>query len=228
MVFTMTLLCQEVEEMKKKSTQNTLPEKNISTEASVDPIDEDLRINDPPMQFPKIDAINKVVRRIEQVIMITSISMLAIVLFAQVILRYFFQSGFSWAEEVGTCFNFFLSYIGASYAARQSKHIKMTMISERMSLKGRKKMAFFTDTIAFGGFALITAFCARFGWGVYQSGRIWESLHIGKWVLWLPIVVGLGATALQFLVILIKNTKDKNHLWTGSERRLEDPPLTLY
>jgi|GEM_PF-1806727 len=194
---------------------------DIATEIIAQKLDE-------PMRFPKLDRLNMILRRFEQFIMLTGIAIMALLLMSQAVTRYGFNFSFHWSEEVGTFFVILTGYIGASYAARQGKHIRMNILSEKLKFKSAKMLTFCTDVVAIIGFGMIAVYTAIYGYDVFESGRMWQSLAVGKWLLWVPVVVGMAATCVQYMITFYKNVRDKDHLWTGSERRLGDPSRLLY
>ncbi|QCJ44731.1 TRAP transporter small permease [Bacillus sp. S3] len=65
----------------------------------------------------------------------------------QVILRFFFQSGFSWAEEVSRFLFVWLMYFSISYLTRNHGHIKISFLVDLLNEKMKKVMMIIVDLI---------------------------------------------------------------------------------
>ena len=52
-------------------------------------------------------------------------SLMTVLIFAQVIMRYVFHSSLSWSEELSRYVFIWLIYIGVSYGSKQMKHLKI-------------------------------------------------------------------------------------------------------
>lgn len=65
----------------------------------------------------------------------------------QVILRFIFGSGISWAEEIARFIFVWLMYFGISYATRQHRHIGMNFITRLFSEKIQKVIYIITDLL---------------------------------------------------------------------------------
>lgn len=72
----------------------------------------------------------------------------------QVILRFVFNSGFSWAEELARFLFVWLMYFSISYATRNNGHINITFLVDKFNEKTKKIIKIFVD-ILFLGFAVV-------------------------------------------------------------------------
>ena len=66
--------------------------------------------------------------------MITASIIMVVVMFAQVILRYVFKTGFPWTEELSRFTMIYLVFIGSIVLAHENSHISVTILDE--TLKG--------------------------------------------------------------------------------------------
>lgn len=67
-----------------------------------------------------------------------ALSLMAIFVFGNVILRYFFNSGLTWAEEVSRFLFIWLIFLGAILALRDNEHLGVDTLVRKLSLKGKK------------------------------------------------------------------------------------------
>lgn len=66
------------------------------------------------------------------------LSCMALFVFANVILRYFFDSGLTWAEEASRYCFIWLIFLGAVVAARENVHLGVDTLVNKLSLKNRR------------------------------------------------------------------------------------------
>ena len=69
--------------------------------------------------------------------LVTALTLLVVICFAQVVARYVFGVSFSWAEEVSICLMIWATWAGASIAMKQGKHLRVLIVVEKMSEKTR-------------------------------------------------------------------------------------------
>jgi TRAP-type C4-dicarboxylate transport system permease small subunit len=68
------------------------------------------------------------------------LSMMAIFVFGNVVLRYFFNSGLTWAEEASRYLFIWLIFLGAIVAFQENAHLGVDTLVNKLSVKNRKKL----------------------------------------------------------------------------------------
>lgn len=68
------------------------------------------------------------------------LSCMTIFVFANVILRYFFNSGLTWAEEASRYLFIWLIFLGAIVAYRENVHLGVDTLVQKLSITGRKRL----------------------------------------------------------------------------------------
>lgn len=74
---------------------------------------------------------------------------MTILVAGQVVLRFGFRQGFSWAEEFARYMFVWLVYLCVSYATRKNRHIKLSVVSGLFPEKGQKIFAIISDLLFF-------------------------------------------------------------------------------
>jgi TRAP-type C4-dicarboxylate transport system permease small subunit len=69
--------------------------------------------------------------------LVTALTLLVVICFAQVVARYVFGVSFSWAEEVSICLMIWATWAGASIAMKRGNHLRVLIGVEKMSEKTR-------------------------------------------------------------------------------------------
>ena len=85
--------------------------------------------------------------RFEEVIGVTLLGILVTLIFINVVMRVFLNSGFSGQEEISRIFYVLVVYIGASYGIRTNDHIRVNVIVEILPPKAQKVLGILTDLI---------------------------------------------------------------------------------
>ena len=154
-------------------------------------------------------AVNAAAERFERFVVSFSIILMAVVAIANVIGRNLFQHSFSWAEEVTQFSIVWVTFIGASYAARKGAHIRMTAVFDVLGPRGRKALML----VISAGTAALMFYLAWFG-GVYTMKLVETDRHtlglqfpLYLVILWVP--VGFIMTGLQYAATFIRNLKEK-------------------
>jgi len=93
-------------------------------------------------------------RNFEPILMAVIFYAMTTLVTVQVVLRFVFNSGFSWAEELARFLFVWLMYFSISYATRNNGHINITFLVDKFNEKTRKIIRIFVD-ILFIGFAIL-------------------------------------------------------------------------
>lgn len=89
--------------------------------------------------------------------LVLSLIITVIVIFVQVIARYVFNSSLSWSEEFSRYLFIWQTWLGASVALRDDKHIRLEMFDKKFGPNGKNIMMIISDIIwlAFDIFLII-------------------------------------------------------------------------
>lgn len=135
----------------------------------------------------------------------------ALILFINVVLRYFFARGLVWAEEAVRYIIIWMVFVGGSAAARQANHINVDVLLNLLPPEARRR-----------GFALVNLMAALFSLGLaawgYQlamviraSGQITPGMQMPMWLAYLAVPAGAALMSLRFLQVACDR-------WQGGER----------
>lgn len=83
------------------------------------------------------------------------LSLMAIFVFGNVILRYFFNSGLTWAEEASRYLFIWLIFLGAIVAFRENAHLGVDTLVQKLSVKGRKVLFIINNLLILGTMLLV-------------------------------------------------------------------------
>jgi TRAP-type transport system small permease protein len=88
--------------------------------------------------------------------------------FAQVVFRYFLGDPLVWSDELARYLFIWCSLLGWVIAARKRSHLSVSIMADRLGLKGRALLALAGATAALAFAALLVYY------GVYIAARNWD------------------------------------------------------
>ena len=119
---------------------------------------------------------------------------------AEVVLRFIFDSPTSWSHEVSTFAICWVGFLAAGHILRLSRHLEVDVLTSRISKKSRRLLGTITDATA-------CAFCI---YACYVGVKFVDIAFLMKatsaseidtplWIPYLAIPIGFGIFALEFL-----------------------------
>lgn len=153
--------------------------------------------------------VNSLVERFEKFMISWSIIVMAVVAIANVVGRNLFSYSFTWAEEVTQFAIVWVTFIGASYAARMGVHIRMTAVFDILA-PGLKKMLMIVITFSTAGLMFFLAWYGyQYALNLYTIKRHTLGLQIPLyWIMmWVPL--GFALTGIQYLQTGVLNVMKK-------------------
>jgi C4-dicarboxylate transporter DctQ subunit len=144
--------------------------------------------------------LDTVIYQIERVLLVSALIVMALVVFIQVVLR-FFEGGFPWAEELARYLMIWAGFLGASIATRQRRHLKIDILPRFLPDKGKAKAAVMRlASVISAGFCF---FLVKVGYDFvsnsFKFGRASSSLGIPIWLVQLSIPLTMFIIACRFL-----------------------------
>jgi len=97
----------------------------------------------------KINRAIYVYDHMEEIILVAMLTMIVVVAFLQVIMRYVFNNSLSWAEEFGRFFFVWLTWIGISIGAKRGQHIRIEFLVNKMPFRVAQVMNLISDLMVF-------------------------------------------------------------------------------
>ncbi|MCA2014332.1 TRAP transporter small permease [Cereibacter sphaeroides] len=86
-------------------------------------------------------------RFFEPTIIVTSLALVIILLFADVVARFAFQTSVPWAGEVARFAFVYMIYFGISYAIREKRHLRVTILVDALPAALRRWTMAFAEAV---------------------------------------------------------------------------------
>ncbi len=131
--------------------------------------------------------------RLEDWLIVSVMATLALITFANVLVRYFTNSSFAWTEEISVFLMIVLALVGGSAAVVRNQHIRIEYFAEGGSALRSQRMAMLgaaTVALLFGVLAVLSV---RLVWDDYRFEETSPGIGVPQWwySIWLPIFSAL-------------------------------------
>lgn len=129
--------------------------------------------------------------------------LLALITFANVLVRYFTNTSFAWTEEFSVFLMIVLALVGGSAAVARDRHIRIEYFAESGSMDRRRGLARFGALMVALLFAVLTVTSVRMVWDDFRYGETSPGIGVPQWwySIWLPVIAfGITLRALGLFV----------------------------
>lgn len=144
--------------------------------------------------------------KVLEVAMVLSLAAMSIMVFGNVVLRHFFNSGVNIAEELSRFMFIWLTFLGAIVAMREGGHLGVDILTRRLS--GARLFA-----AVLLGQLLVLLCCVVLFWGLWQQ----RELHVANTglVTGIPLIVVYGVAYLCAVSIGLLSLRNIAGLLSG-------------
>lgn len=151
-------------------------------------------------------------RYFERILMTGALLVMAVVLFAQVIMRYFLRSPFVWSEELARYILVWTAIIGVSLAVRERRHISVDFLPVVLGDRSLKVFSLLSH-IGVLAFSIIIIFASvPLIQRLQMIGQTSPALGIPMWMIYAAMPVGFALTAIRTLQALWWDLRGKPEL----------------
>ena len=149
----------------------------------------------------------KFIEKFEKFVACASVSVMAILVFVNVIARFIFNSPLAVADEM-SCYLFVLmSFMGTAIAARRKAHLGLTIVTDKLSPSASRKVQVLMYLIAAVFCLLIVIFGIEMVMSQYALGQETATMQWPEWIYGLFVPAGAAFALLAFLSVAVKTAK---------------------
>ncbi|MDD0813099.1 TRAP transporter small permease [Curvibacter sp. HBC28] len=143
-----------------------------------------------PAASAEADEPTRVPLAIEDWLTVLIMAALALITFANVLVRYFTSSSFAWTEEFSVFLMIVLALVAGSGAVARDRHIRIEYFSDSGSMARRRGLACFGALMVALLFGLIAVLSVRVVWDDYRFGETSPGIGVPQWwySMWMPII----------------------------------------
>lgn len=160
---------------------------------------------------------NRIILRIEEVIIASAIIIMALTLIANVLGRMFFGKGVYAAEEIGQYCIYAVTFYGLSYAVTKGQHIHMLGFFDIFPEKIKKADAVLIALVTGVTMGVLTYISFAYVGSLKMIGKVSVNLHVPTFAVVMFLSFGLLFATIQYALILIKNLTEKE-VYLGLEK----------
>lgn len=129
---------------------------------------------------------------------------MGLMLFYEVVARYFFRSPTIWAQEMSVYLFMWTMLAGAAYTLQMGKHVRIDLVVERLSIRTQHILEMITSVAGM-------VFCAIITWQAYEMIAVSIGydkvtatlLRIPMWIPQSALLLGFALLTFQFAVIIV-------------------------
>ena len=144
----------------------------------------------------------KILDRLEEWIISLMLLAMTGLTFLQVVMRYVFNSGMTWALELTTVFFAVMIFVGVSYGVRVGSHIGVDALVKLMSPGKRKAVSILAVVLCLVYVGFILTGSMQYVLKMKDVGIELEDMPIERWQVLAVMPLGMVLTGYRFLQIL--------------------------
>jgi len=141
--------------------------------------------------------------KIEDWLTVAVMAALALITFANVLVRYFTDQSFAWTEEISVFLMIVLALVAGSAAVARNRHIRIEAFAEAGSERRRRALARFGALMVALLFAIMAVLSARVVWDHVQWEETSPAIGVPQWwySVWLPLLsVAIAGRAIGLFI----------------------------
>ena len=138
-------------------------------------------VQDPPVKVPL---------KLEDWVSVLVLAALALITFANVLVRYLTDSSFAWTEEISVFLLIVLTMTAGTTAFVRNQHIRVEAFADNGPARRRRLLAVVGTTLVLLFFMLLTILSGRMVYDEYTWGDTSPAIGIPNWwyTVWMPVL----------------------------------------
>ncbi|WP_456447906.1 TRAP transporter small permease [Thiolapillus sp.] len=138
---------------------------------------------------------------LEKAIITLGLGAATLLLFANVVARYVFHSGFTWVLELVQYLFAWVVLVGAAHGFRVGSHLGIDILVEKFSPAMQRRIALLAVALCLLFVGLVFWYSIQYTLRIHAWGDLTLDLQIPQWIPYLAIPVGLGLMFLHLLQV---------------------------
>ena len=163
-----------------------------------------------------IKRIDKALTAFENAVLVAGLFTCTIILFVNVVLRYFFASGITWAEEYAKYAIMWVTFAGCGAAVRENSHMSITAL---LDVQKNKKVIYWIRLIINVICVVFSLFIAVYGYRIVElvtrTKQKSPAMQIPMAVVYVSVLIGGILMTIRFCQSMARLIKERHQ--TGEE-----------
>jgi TRAP-type C4-dicarboxylate transport system permease small subunit len=146
---------------------------------------------------------------LEDVFAAACMAVLALITFANVVLRYLTDESIAWTEEISIALMVLMTLAAAAAAVARERHIRIDYFLERGPAHRRRLLALIATGAVIAFFVLLTVLSVRMVWDEFRFDETSPGIGVPKWwyTVWVPLLS--LAIALRAAGLFVRRWKER-------------------
>ena len=145
--------------------------------------------------------LDRIIVKFEEVLITTGLAAATLLLFANVVARYLFDTGFTWVLEAVQYLFAWVVLIGTAYGVKSGAHLGIDILVEKFSVPNQRRIALLGLGLCLIFVTWVFYLSILYTQKIYQWGDLTLDLQIPQWIPYLAIPVGLGLMIFHFIQV---------------------------
>jgi TRAP-type C4-dicarboxylate transport system permease small subunit len=160
-----------------------------------------------PPDPAQADEATRIPLKIEDWLTVIVMALLALITFANVVVRYLTNQSFAWTEEFSIFLMIVLALVAGSASVARNRQIRIEFFADSGSEKRQRVLACFGALMVFLLFALIAVLSSRMVYDDIRFGEASPGIGVPQWwyTVWLPVLS--VAIALRALGLALRRAR---------------------
>ena len=143
-----------------------------------------------PPELSSPTAQPRVSLKIEEFLAALALGLVALITFANVLIRYFSDLSFAFTEEVSVCLMVIMTFLGASVAVVRNHHMRISFLADRLPALWQRRASIFSLLMIHVMFLILAVSGALFAYDDFRFEVTSPALGLPQWIytLWLPLL----------------------------------------
>ena len=146
--------------------------------------------------------------KIEKLVACVCVSIMAVLVFVNVIARYVFGNSLAVSDEMSTYLFVLMSFMGMAVAARRKAHLGLSIVTDHVSPRARLIISMVMYAISALFCLLIVIFGIQMVISQYQMGQETATMQWPEWIYGSFVPVGAAFAMMAFLQTMVQMYKE--------------------
>jgi C4-dicarboxylate transporter DctQ subunit len=142
-----------------------------------------------------------IIDRIEEILISILLGAATLLVFAQVVARYVFNKGITWAPELVQHFFLWTVMIGASYGFKHGVHLGVDVLMKKLPEAQRRIMALIAVVISLGFTSYLAYLSFFYVHDAYRMELMTVDLEIPQWIPHLALPIGFTMISIRLVEV---------------------------
>ncbi|MDO4481512.1 MAG: TRAP transporter small permease [Bacillota bacterium] len=137
--------------------------------------------------------------KLEEVFLVILMALAVIIVSAQIVTRFILKTPLPWSEELARYMFIWLVWVGAAFATKERKHIRIDVVVSRLPQIGQKACAIISTIIWIGFTIFMVYISVILTSSVMTGGQTGTGSGIPMWIPYSAIPVGMALMLFRIL-----------------------------